>query len=213
MAEQDALAAVIRAGDSHAARRVLLSTADRDVRDQHLDVLAVEAARGDDLALELLVEEVDRHGLARAVVARVLVDESAIDDTSQDVLIDLTRSIGDFRGDSRFTTWLFTIGRRRAVDHLRRLRATTPLDAEDVTPTERISSMIATQASIDLLLSRLPADYEAAVRLRDVDHLPYAEVATRLDANLNTVKARVARGRALLAAHLGETRRLDDATG
>ena len=41
-------------------------------------------------------------------------------------------------------------------------------------------------------------------RLRDVEHLPYAEIAARLGRNVNTVKAQVARGRALLATMVGE---------
>jgi RNA polymerase sigma-70 factor, ECF subfamily len=68
------------------------------------------------------VEAIDATGLARAAVACFLIDEAAVDDVTQDVLIAVARSVGSFRGDARFTTWLFRMARNLAVDHLRRSR-------------------------------------------------------------------------------------------
>jgi RNA polymerase sigma-70 factor, ECF subfamily len=68
------------------------------------------------------VEAIDATGLTRAAVACVLIDEAAVDDVTQDVLIAVARSVGSFRGDARFTTWLFRMARNLAVDHLRRSR-------------------------------------------------------------------------------------------
>lgn len=70
----------------------------------------------------------------------------------------------------------------------------------------RISSMIASGTVLDDAIGGLPDLYRDAVVLRDVEQLPYAEVAERLELNLNTVKARAARGRALAAAKLREGR-------
>jgi DNA-directed RNA polymerase specialized sigma24 family protein len=66
----------------------------------------------------------------------------------------------------------------------------------------RISSLIASRDAVRRLLERLPVGYKEAVTLRDVEHLSYAEAASRLRRNVNTVKSQVARGRALLAAML-----------
>ncbi len=70
----------------------------------------------------------------------------------------------------------------------------------------RISSMIASRTVLDDAIGGLPDLYRDAGVLWDVEQLPYAEVAERLELNLNTVKARVARGRALAAAKLREGR-------
>jgi RNA polymerase sigma-70 factor (ECF subfamily) len=197
------LGAAVDAGDVAAARRVAGAVpADREVRDQGLDVLAHRAAAGSTLAFELLAELVDELGLARAGVRQVLVDESAVDDVTQDTLVSMASSIRSFTGEAGFVTWLFTIAHRRAVDHLRRQRATEPLADGDVGDALRISSLISTREAVQQLVRALPDRYRPAIELRDIERLSYADTAERLGLNVNTVKSHVARGRALLAAML-----------
>jgi RNA polymerase sigma-70 factor (ECF subfamily) len=201
------LDAAVRAGDGLGARRVV----DALVTDGHgaavVERLAALAAAGSALAVELLVEAVDELGVARRVVRRFLVDESAVDDVTQDTLITAAASITSFRGEAKFTTWLYQVARNRAVDHVRRQRATVPLGEHEQGAAVRMSSLIASREAVRQLLERLPDGYRDAVRLRDVERLPYAEAARRLDRNVNTVKSQVARGRAMLAAML-DTERL-----
>ena len=188
-------------GGEHAtlARRALGEISTTAEREAVLDVLARHASAGSPLAIELLIETVDRYGVARAAVRRVLIDDAAVDDVVQDTLIAVAQSIGSFRGDAKFTTWLHQLARNRAVDHLRRVRSAEPLDAHDYSAAVRLSSMVASQLAVRQLLDELPDRYRDAVLLRDVERLPYEEVATRLGRNANTVKSHVARGRALLA--------------
>ncbi|MBB4935378.1 RNA polymerase sigma-70 factor (ECF subfamily) [Lipingzhangella halophila] len=191
-------------GDGTAARRELTEfLADEHTRDDVLDLLARQGADGSGLAVELLAETVDELGLARRAASRMLVDEAAVDDVAQETLISMATSIHSFRGDSKFTTWLYQVTRRRVVDYLRRQRADIQLDTDEVSPAQRISSMIASRETARQLVDRLPELYRAAVVLRDVERLSYDEVAQRLGRNTNTVKSHVARGRALLARMLG----------
>ncbi len=206
--------AAVAGGNASLARRQLGELRDDADHEAALDVLARNAAQGSVLALEMLVEAVDRFGAARRAVRRFLVDDSAVDDVTQDTLITVARSIGSFRGEAKFTTWLYQVARNRAVDHLRRVRSTRPLPdgagdgegPEGLAPAtaERMSSIVASRQAVQQLLAELPERYRDAVTLRDVERLPYAEVATRLGRNVNTVKSHVARGRALLAARLLE---------
>ena len=55
-------------------------------------------------------------------------------------------------------------------------------------------------------LERLPEIYRVQVVLRDIEGLPYAEVARRLDRSQGTVKSQVSRGRAMIAGMLGDDR-------
>lgn len=197
------LAGALDAGDLQAARRLAGTVpGDREVRARGLDVLAHRAAAGSTEAFELLAELVDELGLARAGVRQVLVDESAVDDVTQDTLVSMAMSIRSFTGEAGFVTWLFTIAHRRAVDHLRRQRASEPLAGDDVGEALRFSSLISTREAVQQLVRRLPDRYRRAVELRDIERLSYAEAAERLSLNVNTVKSHVARGRALLAAML-----------
>ncbi len=167
-----------------------------------LDALAARAASGERDALEALLAQIVDGGLARAPVRRLIIEEAEAADVEQDVLIAVAESIGGFRGEARFTTWLHRVARNTAVDHLRRRRDALPLDPEVQGPTERISSLIASRTVLEDALAALPEAYREPVVLRDVAQLPYAEIAERLDLNLNTVKTRIARGRALVAAML-----------
>lgn len=180
-------------------------------RARGLDVLAHRAAAGSIVAFELLAELVDELGLARAGVRQVLVDESAVDDVTQDTLVSMAASIRSFTGEAGFVTWLFTIAHHRAVDHLRRRRATEPLGDHDGGPhvgaAQRISSLISTREAVQQLVGRLPKRYRRAVELRDIGRLSYADAAQQLGLNVNTVRSHVARGRALLAAMLDGSER------
>lgn len=198
----------VDAADGGAARRVAAEVpAARPARDAGLNLLAHRAAAGSDLAADLLASVVDDVGLARAGVRRVLVDESDVDDVTQDTLVSMTSSLASFTGEASFVTWLFTIARRRAVDHLRRRRATEPLGPDDVGEATRISSLVATRTAVRTMVERLPDHYRRAVGLRDIERLTYDEAAARLGLNVNTVKSHVARGRALLARMLTDEHR------
>lgn len=152
--------------------------------------------------MEVLLERLDEAGVARRMVRAALLEESAVDDVTQDVLISAAAGIGRFRGEAKVTTWLHTIVRHRVVDHLRRQRATLPLPADDVGPAARMSSLLATRATVQAVLAGLPELYRVPVTLRDVDGLPYQEIARVLGRSEGTVKAQISRGRALVAAAL-----------
>lgn len=190
-------------GDPVGARSAA-ATAPPEELDDLLAALATEAVGGSDLATELLVEQLDDSGVIRRFVRSALLDEAAVDDVSQDVLIAVAGSIGSFSGRSRVTTWVHSIVRNRVVDHLRRQRATAPLPEDDVSLAQRMSSMIATRTTVRDALASLPELYREPVTLRDLEGLSYAEIADRLDRAQGTVKAQISRGRALVASALRE---------
>ncbi|QFG69375.1 RNA polymerase sigma factor [Ornithinimicrobium pratense] len=195
------LASAVDAGDPVQSRHAL-RTVPPEHGDNALALLAGRAAEGSALATELLVEQLDESGVIRRFVSSTLLDESAVDDVSQDVLISVAGSIQSFKGESKVTTWVHSIVRHRVVDHLRRQRATTPLPEDDLGPAQRMSSLLATRATVQAALAGLPDLYRAPVALRDLEGLSYAEVAERLDRNVGTVKAQISRGRALVASTL-----------
>lgn len=175
-----------------------VSTADADAV---LTTLAVHASSSSQ-AVELLIEALDAGRTVHRFVGAALLDQAAVDDVAQEALISVMESISSYNGRSQFTTWVHTIVRRRVVDHLRRQRESSPLPDEDLTPGARMSSMIATRATVREVLQKLPELYRVPVVLRDVEGRPYAEIAERLDRPEGTVKAQINRGRAMVAAQL-----------
>jgi RNA polymerase sigma factor (sigma-70 family) len=66
-----------------------------------------------------------------------------------------------------------------------------------------VSAAVATRVDVERALASLPVELRAAVVLRDVCDLPYDEIAAVVDVPIGTVRSRIARGRAAVAAILG----------
>lgn len=199
---RDELVRALDDSDARAASRAVAALVESGESDAALDALA-ERAADSPAALEVLVETLDASGVVHRFAGSMLLDRDAIDDVAQDTLISVVQSIASYRGGGRFTSWVHPIVRRRVADHLRRQRETSPLN-EELLPSARMSSMIATRATVQQALADLPDLYRVPVVLRDVHGLSYAEVAERLELSLGTVKSQISRGRAMVAGMLTE---------
>lgn len=198
-----ALERALEKNDVDAARRLSREAVDAGVVDDALAVLARHArdCPEDPLAAETFLETLDATGVVRRFAGGALLDQSAVDDVSQEALISIAASLGSYTGQSKVTTWVHSIVRRRVVDHLRRQRSTAPL-TEELSPAARMSSVIATRATVQQALDALPDLYREPVVLRDLQGHSYTEIAERLNRPVGTVKAQINRGRALVAAGL-----------
>lgn len=148
-----------------------------------------------------------------AVARRIVRDEDAAADVTQDAMLLAFRYRDRFRGDSRYRTWLYRIAASAALTHLRRRRRartdqTVSLSpaieppAPVASPEEQVAgAQAATRAHREL--DALDARYGDVLRLRFVDELSEAEVARTLGLSLATVKIRTHRGRHALRAALG----------
>lgn len=172
--------------------------------------LAVGAAAGDQRSLEtLLARHADRiHAICRRVLAH---PEDALDAT-QEAMIAVARGIARFDGRSLFTTWLYRVTTNAALDEARR-RQRRPRPVEtlpEVTGGVDFGDRLADQMVVDAALLKIPAEFRAAVALRDLGGFDYAEIADVLGIPPGTVRSRIARGRAALADILAPQR--EDAT-
>ena len=176
---------------------------------ERLDRLAAAAADGSAHALDDLLQMVDDQRIANAMVRRFILNEELVEEATQDTLIKVAESIHRFRGDSKFTTWLYAIARNVAISHLRRVNPDVSLDTAEnsVGDARRISSVVSERAVIQRAVEQLPEHYRLPVMLRDVERRTYEEIAAELEIELNTVRSRLARGRALLAESMREAER------
>jgi RNA polymerase sigma-70 factor, ECF subfamily len=173
------------------------------------EALAAAANAGDRGALEvLLARHLDRvHAICRRVTGH---PEDALDAT-QEALIAVTRGLHRYDGRSLFTTWLYRVATNAALDELRR-RKRRPEPAELVEDRRRgggvgaapVESAVAARLDVDAALAGLRPEFRAAVVLRDLCDLDYAEIAEVLDVPIGTVRSRIARGRAAIADQLRE---------
>src|SRR5690606_32718179 len=170
--------------------------------------LVVRARSGDRAALDLLLRR--HHDRLWALCRRVTGDPTDAADALQEALVAIARGIRRFDGRSAFGTWAYRVATNTCLDELRRRRRRPDPVALDASTTFRPLSSpapgteaVAERLDVDAALARLPHDFRVAVVLRDVCDLDYARIAEVLDLPPGTVRSRIARGRAQLAALLG----------
>jgi RNA polymerase sigma-70 factor (ECF subfamily) len=172
--------------------------------------LVAAAQAGDRTALDTLLRR--HYDRVHAVCRRIAGSSRDADDATQEAMISIVRGIGRFDGRSAFSTWIYRIATNAALDELRRRKRQPTLHVvgDDSPPPEVVDPLaerrlegVVERISIDDALERLPEDFRAAVVLRDVADLDYAEIAEVLDVPVGTVKSRIARGRGQLVDALG----------
>lgn len=182
----------------------------RDQSDRILAELAHYAVAGSDDHRALLVQLTYELPFARAAISRVLFNADDAEDALQETMLSISRSIHRFEQRSSFTTWASAIARNKATDVLRRRSANSRREAAQAGPLwseqERFSSQLATQVDVERVVAALPPKLGQVVRLRDVEQRSYQEIADLLGIKLNTVRSRLARGRALTAAAMDGNR-------
>lgn len=180
------------------------------------DRALVTAAQGGDRgALDQLFRR--HYDRVHAVCRRITGNEADAADAAQEAMIAMVRGLARFDGRSSFGTWAYRIATNASLDELRRRRRRPMLagrDHESATgdrqhhdhseladPTAGQSiDQFGDRELIDAALAAMPDDFRIPVVLRDVGDLDYAEIADVLDLPIGTVKSRIARGRAQLAA-------------
>lgn len=169
--------------------------------------LIKRASQGDAEAFNTLMAAHERR--MYAVALRKMGNREDAQDCLQDAMLRVYRSISKFRGDSAFSTWVYTITVNTCLDELRRrknVRNTSmdslmddgwmPVDPGE-TPEEGAVRR-QTRACLLKALKDLPEDMRHAVELRDLQGFSYEEIAGILDINIGTVRSRISRGRGKL---------------
>jgi RNA polymerase sigma-70 factor (ECF subfamily) len=140
-------------------------------------------------------------------------DAATAADVTQQVFLKLLDSIGQFRGDAAFSTWLYRFVVNACVDRTRGAgaRAETVDSAvlENVARPASQESAFAdkeTARAVQRAVSALAPKVRIAILLRYFDELSYAEMADVLKVSIGTVASRLNRGHAILAEALAPLR-------
>lgn len=153
-----------------------------------------------------------------AVAMKYVKDEEAAADVAQEALLLAHRYRQSFRGDSRFSTWLYRIAATSALMHLRTQRrrsrevlaqarpgeeASFPDDirAPGAAPDTRVANSEAMER-IESCLRQLGDKYRRIFWMRYFEGYTETEIASRLDLTLATVKTRAHRARVAVRDHL-----------
>ncbi len=165
--------------------------------------------KGDTDAFEVLVR---RHQKTIFnLVYRMLGDYDDAAEIAQEVFLSAYRSIAQFRGDANFSTWLYRIAinhastRRKSLAKAKERRvpldSTDPVDHRHPNPLDAVMQK-EIRYRVQSALNTLDPDEATIILLRDLQDVPYDEVAKMLDVPVGTVKSRLHRARQTLKAKL-----------
>lgn len=137
---------------------------------------------------------------------RLVGNTADAEDLVQEIFIQVMRKVGGWRGEAKFGTWLYRVAANQCYDWLRKRHSEiVSFEDNDLSggedPVARVEQLDFKERVLRELV-RLPLDFRLVVVLRDIQGLSYEEIAESLEISLGTVKSRLSRGRALLAAQL-----------
>ncbi len=170
---------------------------------------------GDVNAFEVLVKEYEKNVYNLAL--RMTGNSEDAADMSQEAFIKAYNSLSSFRGDSKFSVWLYRIVSNVCLDYLRsRTRKPTvslstenddgeeiELDIADETQSpEFLFDRRLTRDAVRRGLAALPPDHREILLLREIQGLSYEEIAAALELEAGTVKSRIFRARKKLCSFL-----------
>ena len=184
--------------------------------DENRILSAVEAVlNGDGSAFEEIVRAYEKNVYNLAL--RMTASREDALDLSQEAFLKAYSSLHTFRGESKFSVWLYRIVSNTCLDFLRvrARRNETSLEREDedgetarreipdesLSP-ERLLERKLTRESVQRALMSLPEDQRKILLLREIEGLSYEEIARVLSLESGTVKSRIFRARRKLCEFL-----------
>jgi RNA polymerase sigma-70 factor, ECF subfamily len=177
--------------------------------------LVARSKTGDIDSFNQLVKRWERPIFALAY--RTLGREEDARDVTQETFLRAFRALSGFKGDAKFSSWLYRIALNLCRDWMRKERR-APLVAmpEDVDveqlavrqgPVETVEDLAARaelSREVAKAMERLPAEQRQAIILKEYHGLTFQEIADLMKCPLSTVKTRVYQGLSTLRKQLGE---------
>ena len=168
-------------------------------------VLMRAIQKGDMVAFDAMVNRYK--GRLMNVIGRMLSSREEAEDVVQETFVRVYQHRQSFNFQHCFSTWIYTIGLNLARNELRKRRRFKFFEISEMKGSEKELAVDPKLPSRlpELLrgaVETLPGKYREAFLLRDIEELPYDEVAKILDVPLGTVKSRVNRARLMLREKL-----------
>ena len=169
--------------------------------------LAQAISRG---TISCMAELYERHNkMVYGVCLRMTGDVSEAEDLTQDVFIQLFKKVGTFRGDSRFSTWLYRLTVNQVLMHFRNTirRRESPCLFDDLIRTRigkhSFSHQIMDRIALDLALAELPSGSRSVFLKFDVEGYNHQEIADIFGFSTGNSKSQLHKARRKLRKLLG----------
>ena len=149
--------------------------------------LVRRAAGGDLAAMEILYNE--NKSMVFAVGLSVCGNAPDADEVVQESFLRAFRSLTDWRGDARFSTWLYAIAMRASLNWKTRFNRPALLAPEGSTESDDSAERDEQIAALTDAINRLPLQQRLVVTLKHIRGLSLAEIADIQQCAVGTVKS------------------------
>jgi RNA polymerase sigma-70 factor (ECF subfamily) len=173
-------------------------------------------------------ELIEKHGdQIYNLLYRMIGNQEEAKDLAQEVFITVFKSIDQFRGDSKLSTWLYRVAANHCKNRIKYLsrrydRATGTFDdateravaqgdgsavgAGHIEGPDRVLEGLELERVVQAAIAELEEDHRLVIVLRDIEELSYEEISAITGLPEGTVKSRLHRGRAALKEKLEKFR-------
>lgn len=174
---------------------------------------------GDQCSFRIIVDEYQK--MVLNCCYRFVLNKETAEDLTQDVFIEVYRSIASFKNESKLSTWIYRIAVSKSLDHLKSMKRKkrfalikslsededNPSNFEQIADSESPGPQktLENEDRIKILadaVAKLPANQKIAFSLSKFDEMPYREIADVLDVSVSSVESLIHRAKASLKKKL-----------
>jgi len=173
--------------------------------------------KGENNAYAILVDRY-KH-MVYTLALKIVKNREDAEEVAQDSFIKAYNALNDFKGESKFSTWLYKIAYYRSLDYLKKNKRQVETTAIDISEEYNIASMddaldrmeVKERAEIiKHAIEKLPADDAVLITLYYFETLSMNEISEVMEIPANTIKVRLFRGRKRLAKILENNLELEN---
>jgi RNA polymerase sigma-70 factor (ECF subfamily) len=166
--------------------------------------LVASSLAGDRSAFDLLVLRWDRK--IQGAIYRLIGSEEEARDLCQEAFLKAYRGLGAFKGEARFSSWLYQIALNLCRDRMRRRRGRTMVSLDALEADGQAPVLRQEANALDLVEARdlqervkaavlgLAEEQREVIVLKEYEGLTFQQIADVLDLPVSTVKTRLYRG-------------------
>lgn len=128
-------------------------------------------------------------------IRRMVVDHDSANDVLQNAFIKIWKNLGQFRGESSLSTWLYRIATNESINHLNQLKRRLSVSLDDqINLSERVKADPQFRSDriewkLQLAIQELPEKQRIVFLLRYYDEMPYQEMSKVLETSEGALKA------------------------
>ncbi len=180
---------------------------------QNLDQHYIEQAlNGDTKAYAVLIDRY-KH-MVYTMAAQIVKNKEDAEEVAQDVFLKAFKALNSYKGDAKFSTWLYKIAYYRSLDYLKKRQRRISTTAIDVSREYSISALDGEmdrmevqekQQMVKKAIQKLPEDDGVLITLHYYEELSLKEISEVMGHSPNALKVRLHRARKRLADLLKRT--------